>query len=117
MHNRLTSSKSAWVCSDLPRETPWIIGNYLSFPDWIAIALSYAPLLYMPIESFFNIFDLIVELLSALQRAAFSPFFHQSKGYAIASSFHNLDFPVKMFILYPQRKIVKLSTTSFCSFL
>ena len=52
----------------------------------------------MPIEFFFDIFDLFGELLSVLQRAVFCLFFHQCSGYVSASSFHKLSFPVKMLL-------------------
>ena len=36
-HCNLTFSYSAGVCSEMPRETPWIVGNYFAFSDWISL--------------------------------------------------------------------------------
>ena len=36
-HCNLTFSYSAGVCSEMPRETPWIVGNYFAFSDWISV--------------------------------------------------------------------------------
>ena len=65
---------------------------------------------------FFNSW-LVCWVTLSLKTSSVFPFFHLSRSYAIALSFHKLVFPVKIFIAYPQRSMMGLSTTRFYSFL
>ena len=39
-NSNFTFSYSAGVCSEMPRVTPWIVGNYFAFSDWISLTPS-----------------------------------------------------------------------------